>query len=88
MDVFPSISVFKDYEEISTICKKTAQPVFLTKDGEKVLVVMDIKTYNNYDKILKLKSELDAVEKDRLSEKKECSIEELEAYLDNVIASM
>ena len=48
--------------EIADMCRKTAEPVFLTKNGEGDLVVMDIETYNRREKMLKLREELLAVE--------------------------
>lgn len=43
--------------EIADMCRKTAEPVFLTKNGEGDLVVMDIETYNRREKMLKLCSD-------------------------------
>ena len=47
---------------------------------------MEIKRCNQQEKMLKLKEELFAVEKDRLSGKKGCTLDELDVYLDDVIA--
>ena len=47
--------------------RKTAEPVFLTKNGEGDLVVMDIETYNRREKMLKLREELLAIEEDRIA---------------------
>lgn len=47
-----------DYNEIADMCRKTAEPVFLTYDGEDDLVVMNIETYNKREKMLKLREEL------------------------------
>lgn len=49
------------------MCRKTAEPIFLTKNGEGDLVVMDIETYNRREKMLKLREELLAVEEDRMA---------------------
>ena len=46
---------------------------------------MEIKRCNQQEKMLKLKEELFAVEKDRLSGKKGCTLDEFDVYLDNVI---
>ena len=47
--------------------RKTAEPVFLTKNGAGDLVVMDIETYNRREKMLKLREELLAIEEDRIA---------------------
>ena len=68
--------------EIADMCRKTAEPVFLTKNGEGDLVVMDIETYNRREKMLKLREELFAVEEDRLAGRNGCTLDELDEYLD------
>lgn len=66
MNIRPSAAIRQNYNEIADLCKKTAEPVFLTKNGEGDLVVMDIETYNRREKMLKLREELLAVEEDRM----------------------
>ena len=68
--------------EIADMCRKTAEPVFLTKNGEGDLVVMDIETYNRREKMLKLREDLLAVEEDRLAGRNGCTLDELDEYLD------
>ena len=66
MNIRPSAAIRQNYNEIAEMCRKTAEPVFLTKNGEGDLVVMDIETYNRREKMLKLREELLAVEEDRM----------------------
>jgi len=47
---------------------------------------MDIDTFNRREKLLKLREELLAVEEDRLSGRTGCTPDELDSYLDSVIA--
>ena len=54
--------------------------------GKLDLVVMDIETYNRREKMLKLREELLAVEEDRIAGRNGCTLDELDAYLDDVIA--
>ena len=54
--------------------------------GEGDLVVMDIETYNRREKMLKLREELLAVEEDRIAGRNGCTLDELDAYLDDAIA--
>ena len=47
MNIRPSAAIRQNYNEIAEMCRKTAEPVFLTKNGEGDLVVMDIETYGS-----------------------------------------
>lgn len=85
MNIKPSASIRQNYNEIAELCRQTSEPVFLTKNGEGDLVVMDIETYNHREQMLKLREELLAVEEDRASGINGCSVDELEAYLDKII---
>ena len=88
MNIRPSAAIRQNYNEIADMCRKTAEPVFLTKNGEGDLVVMDIDTYNRWEKMLKLREELLAVEEDRMTGRVGCTLDELDAYLDDVIAEV
>ena len=85
MIIKASASIRQNYNEIADLCRDTQEPVFLTKNGEGDLVVMDIETYNKREKMLKLREELLAVEEDRLAGRKGCSVDELDSYLDEII---
>ena len=66
MNIRPSAAIRQNYNEIADLCRKTAEPIFLTKNGEGDLVVMDIETYNRREKMLKLREALLSVDADRL----------------------
>ena len=83
MNIRPSAAIRQNYNEIADMCRKTAEPIFLTKNGEGDLVVMDIETYNRREKMLKLREELLAV-----AGRNGCTLYELDAYLDDVIAEV
>ena len=85
MNILASAAIRQNYNEIAEMCRNTAEPVFLTKNGEGDLVVMDIETYNRREKMLKLREELLSVEEDRLAGRIGCTLDELDAYLDEVI---
>ena len=80
-----SAAIRQNYNEIADMCRKTAQPVFLTKNGEGDLVVMDIDTYSRREQMLKLREELLSVEEDRAAGKIGYSLDELDSYLDSII---
>lgn len=85
MIIRPSAAIRQNYNEIADICRKTAEPVFLTKNGEGDLVVMDIETYNRREKMLKLREELLAVEEDRMRGVKGYTIDEVAAMMREAI---
>lgn len=62
MIIKPSATIRNNYNEIAEICKTTHEPVFLTKNGEGDLVVMDIDTYNKREVALDLCDKLSEVE--------------------------
>lgn len=63
----PSAMIRQNYNEISKLCKDTKEPVFLTKNGEGDLVVMDISTYDQREKQLELRERLIEIEEMRRS---------------------
>lgn len=85
MNIRPSAAIRQNYNEIADLCRKTEEPIFLTKNGEGDLVVMDIETFNRREKMLKLREELLSVEQDRLEGRTGCTLDELDSYLDDII---
>ena len=67
------------------MCRKTAEPIFLTKNGEGDLVVMDIETYNRREKMLKLREELLVVEEDKMRGSKGYSVDDVAAMMRSAI---
>ena len=86
MNIRPSAAIRQNYNEIAELCRETAEPVYLTKNGEGDLAVMEIESFNRQKKMLKLREELLAVEEDRLAGRTGCTVDELDTYLDSVIA--
>ena len=85
MNIRPSAAIRQNYNEIAELCRKTDEPVFLTKNGEGDLVVMDIATYNRREKMLKLREELLTVEEDRVRGSKGYSVSEVAAMMRSAI---
>lgn len=85
MIIRPSAAIRQNYNEIAELCRKTEEPVFLTKNGEGDLVVMDIETYNRREKMLKLREELLAVEEERIHGSLGYSVEEVAAMMRSAI---
>ena len=85
MNIRPSAAIRQNYNEIADLCRKSSEPVFLTKNGEGDLVVMDIESFNRREKMLKLREELLLVEEERKAGKKVYTIDELDKILNEVI---
>ena len=88
MNIRPSAAIRQNYNEIAELCRGTHAPVYLTKNGEGDLVVMDIEAFNRREQMLKLREELLAVEEDRMAGNVGCTIDELDEYLDGIIAEI
>lgn len=85
MNIRPSAAIRQNYNEIADLCRKTEEPVFLTKNGEGDLVVMDIGTFNRREKMLKLREELLAIEEDRIRGSKGYSVDEVATMMRSAI---
>ena len=85
MNIRPSAAIRQNYNEIADLCRKSQAPVYLTKNGEGDLVIMDIESFTRREKMLELRENLLDVEEDRAMGRKGCTIEELEHFLDGIL---
>ncbi len=85
MTIRPSAAIRQNYNEISELCKKSGEPVYLTKNGEGDLVVMDIEAFDRREKMLKLREELLAVEEERLHGDRGYTIKEVGDMMRNAV---
>lgn len=85
MNIRPSAAIRQNYNEIADLCRRTKEPVYLTKNGEGDLVIMDIESFTRREKMLKLRENLLAVEEDRAMGRRGCTIDELDCFLDGVL---
>ena len=85
MNIRPSAAIRQNYNEIAELCRGTHAPVYLTKNGEGDLVVMDIESFDRREKMLTLREQLLSVEEDRLAGRAGSTIDELDRFLDAVL---
>lgn len=85
MQIRPSAAIRQNYNKIAELCRKTKEPIFLTKNGEGDLVVMDTETYNRREKMISLREKLLSIEEDRIEGRNGCSVDDLEIFLDGLI---
>ena len=88
MKIKPSASIRQNYNEISALCKSTGEPVYLTKNGEGDLVVMDIEAFARREKMLKLREELLDIEEDRLHGAPDYSADEVAAMMERAVTEV
>ena len=81
MNIRPSAAIRQNYNEISKLCRDTKEPVYLTKNGEGDLVVMDIESFSRREQLLRLREELLAVEEDRMHGRTDVDLDTLDQYL-------
>lgn len=85
MTIRPSAAIRQNYNEIAEICKRSGEPVYLTKNGEGDLVVMDIESFERREKMLKLREELLSVEEARLQGETGYSVDEVAGIMRQII---
>lgn len=85
MQIRPSAAIRQNYNEVSSLCKKTKEPVYLTKNGEGDLVVMDIEAFHQREKMLALREALLSVEEARLHGAPGHSVEDVAAMMRTAI---
>jgi PHD/YefM family antitoxin component YafN of YafNO toxin-antitoxin module len=88
MNIKPSAAIRKNYNDIANFCKTSGEPVYLTKNGQGDLVVMDIVAFSRREAMLKLRENLVSAEEDRLAGKVGKTTSELDTMLKNVIAEV
>jgi len=83
INIKPSAAIRKNYNDISELCKRSGEPVYLTKNGEGDLVVMDIEAFGRRESMLRLRESLVAAEEERLDGKRGYSID-ADGNIDNI----
>ena len=85
MYIKASAAIRNNYNEISKLCKESGKPVYLTKNGEGDLVVMDIKAFDKRQKELEIAEQLYFIRMARINGAKGYSIQEVDEILTRTI---
>ena len=88
VNIKASASIRSNYNEISKLCKETGEPVYLTKNGEGDLVVMDITAFEKRAKELKLAEDLWSIRAARLNGVKGHSLSEVRDILTSTMENV
>ncbi len=66
MIIRASSALRNDYAGISALAKKTMEPIYITKNGDGDLVVMNIDAFERYRQMLELREKVLLAEEERL----------------------
>ena len=76
MNIRPSAAIRQNYNEIAELCRKTAEPIFLTKNGEGDLVLMSIDAFEKREQMLQLRARVLQAEQERMDGEPTISVSE------------
>ena len=65
MIIKASASLRNDYVAISNLAKETKEPIYITKNGEGDIVLMDINAFEKREQVLKLRARVLQAEEER-----------------------
>jgi len=85
INIRPSAAIRKNYNKISELCRQTGEPVYLTRNGQGDLVVMDVESFARRESLIKLKEKLMQSELD-IQKGQTYSVEETAAAMRKAIA--
>jgi len=81
----PSSELRKNYNSVAEICRTYKTPVFLTRNGEGDMVLMDVETYSRREEDLATAQRLLAAERARLTGTIGYSVNEFQANMREAI---
>lgn len=81
MQIKPSTILRNDYPFVSNLARETAEPIYITKNGEGDLVVMSIEAFEEREKILTHRIQILEAEISRLSGEPTYNVNQVRQYL-------
>ena len=84
MHITSSTALRNDYNAVSALAHETAEPVFITKNGEGDIVVLSIAAYEQRERMLDERAKVLEAEAQRIAGAKTYSTDEVRAMLDGI----
>ncbi|MCD7951198.1 MAG: type II toxin-antitoxin system Phd/YefM family antitoxin [Erysipelotrichaceae bacterium] len=88
MYIKASATLRNEYSSISNLAKEYQEPIYITKNGEADLVVMDIDSFERREQILELRAKVLQAEEQRINGEKTLSISEAREKLKDRLYDM
>ena len=85
MTIMASADIRLKYNDVVDRCRESGEPVFLTKNGQGELVVMDIASFEKREQELRAQQLVLEAFAARLAKEKDYSLEESKALINNLI---
>jgi PHD/YefM family antitoxin component YafN of YafNO toxin-antitoxin module len=79
-----STSLRNDYVAISDLAREIQEPIYITRNGEGDLVVMNIDAFERRDELIRLRARLENAEYSRLAGDTTFSLKDSKARLDKI----
>ena len=76
MIIKASTALRNDYAGISNLAKETNEPIYITKNGDGDLVVMNIEAFEKREQLLKLRERVLEAEQERIERQPTVSVAE------------
>lgn len=81
MIIKASTALRNDYAGISNLAKETNEPIYITKNGDGDLVVMNIEAFEKREQLLKLRERVLEAEQERIERQPTVSVAEARRQL-------
>ena len=81
MIIKASSALRNDYESVSSLAKETKEPIYITKNGEGDLFIMDIDAFEQREQALRLREKVLQAEEERIHGAPTLSISEARGLL-------